>query len=200
MANTTPNYNLTKPLVNENYDVSVPNANMDKVDTAMKGLEDSKIAKSLATAENDFLVASGAGAWIKKTLAEVKTILGLGSAAYTESSAYAAATHGHAQSDITGLTTALANLQSLIFKSKTVTVAAWNVDAEFTGWGYRAAIVCSGALATMVPSVSFAPADIATRNFASFSVSYDGGVYIYARAVPAASVTIPNLVFIKGAV
>lgn len=38
----------------------------------------------LATAANDFLVASGAGVFVKKTLAEVKVILGLGSwTAYT---------------------------------------------------------------------------------------------------------------------
>lgn len=53
-----------------------------------------KIDKSLATAANDFLVASGAGAWVKKTLAEVKTILGLGTAAYTASTAYATAAQG----------------------------------------------------------------------------------------------------------
>jgi hypothetical protein len=35
------------------------------------------IKHSLATAASDFLVASGAGAFIKKTLAEVKTLLGL---------------------------------------------------------------------------------------------------------------------------
>ncbi|MHB8123478.1 MAG: hypothetical protein ACYDG4_15145 [Desulfuromonadaceae bacterium] len=46
------------------------------------------IKHSLATAINDFLVASGSGAYVKKTLAEVKTILGLGSAAYTASTAY----------------------------------------------------------------------------------------------------------------
>lgn len=40
------------------------------------------VAHSLATAANDFLVASGSGAFIKKTLAEVKTILGLGAMAY----------------------------------------------------------------------------------------------------------------------
>lgn len=44
--------------------------------------------QSLATAQNDFLVGSGAGAFVKKTLAEVKTILGLGSAAYTPATAY----------------------------------------------------------------------------------------------------------------
>jgi hypothetical protein len=38
----------------------------------------------LATAANDFLVASGAGVFVKKTLAEVQAILGLGSwAAYS---------------------------------------------------------------------------------------------------------------------
>ena len=47
-------------------------------------------------AENDFLVASSALAWVKKTLAQVKTILGLGSAAYTDSTDYATAGHTHA--------------------------------------------------------------------------------------------------------
>lgn len=37
---------------------------------------------SLATAVNDFLVSSASGIFVKKTLAEVKTILGLGGAAY----------------------------------------------------------------------------------------------------------------------
>lgn len=46
------------------------------------------ILHSLATAVNDFLVASGVGAFVKKTLAEVKTILGLGTAAYTAATDY----------------------------------------------------------------------------------------------------------------
>jgi len=39
--------------------------------------EDDVVKHSLATAANDFLVASGSGAYVKKTLAETKTILGL---------------------------------------------------------------------------------------------------------------------------
>ncbi len=54
---------------------------------------------SLATAANDFLVASGAGAFVKKTLAQVKTILGLGSAAYTASTDYAVAAKGVTNGD-----------------------------------------------------------------------------------------------------
>src|SRR5512137_2880917 len=57
------------------------------------------IKHSLATAVNDFLVASGAGAFAKKTLAEVKTALGLGSAAYTASTDYATAAKGVTNGD-----------------------------------------------------------------------------------------------------
>ena len=42
------------------------------------------IPQSLATAANDFLVASGAGAWIKNTLAQVKTLIGITDAANIE--------------------------------------------------------------------------------------------------------------------
>lgn len=38
---------------------------------------DDYIRHDLATAENDFLVASGAGAYVKKTLAETRAILGI---------------------------------------------------------------------------------------------------------------------------
>lgn len=49
-----------------------------------------KISHALATAQNDVLVGAPSpfGSWIKKTLAEFKTILGLGSAAYTASTDY----------------------------------------------------------------------------------------------------------------
>lgn len=46
------------------------------------------VKHSLATAANDFIVASGAGVFVKKTLAEVKTLLGLGTAAYTAATDY----------------------------------------------------------------------------------------------------------------
>ncbi len=49
-----------------------------------------------ATAENDMIVAGASPfAWAKKTLAEVKTIFGFGSAAYTASTAYATSGHDH---------------------------------------------------------------------------------------------------------
>lgn len=39
-------------------------------------IQTENVLHNLATAANDFLVASGAGVFVKKTLAEVKTILG----------------------------------------------------------------------------------------------------------------------------
>jgi hypothetical protein len=52
-----------------------------------EGLND---LNALTTAENDVLVGAPTpfGSWVKKTVAEFKTILGLGSAAYTASTAY----------------------------------------------------------------------------------------------------------------
>lgn len=69
------------------------------VSTAQQAALDGKVSHSLATAANDVLVASGAGAFVKKTLAELKTILGLGTAAYTASTDYAAATKGVTNGD-----------------------------------------------------------------------------------------------------
>ena len=40
--------------------------------------EDNVIKHALATAANDFLVASGSGVFVNKTQAETKTILGVG--------------------------------------------------------------------------------------------------------------------------
>jgi hypothetical protein len=52
------------------------------------------VLHSLATAANDFLIASGAGAFVKKTLAETKTVLGLGTAAYTNHDTLTGSVHG----------------------------------------------------------------------------------------------------------
>lgn len=72
----------------------VTDNDLKRIEGNILELYNTKLAHSLATAANDFLVASKAGTFVKKTLAEVKTILGLGSAAYTASTAYATAAQG----------------------------------------------------------------------------------------------------------
>jgi hypothetical protein len=113
MSTETTNLGLKKETGDEFYNVETVNENWDKVDAAVAlketpaGAQEKVdahanaadphteyIKKSLATAVNDFIVASGAGVFVKKTLAEVKAILGLGSAAYTASTAYATAAQG----------------------------------------------------------------------------------------------------------
>ena len=87
------------------------------------------------TAENDFLVASSALRWVRKTLAQVKTILGLKSAAYTETTAYATASHTHTQSQVTSVAfqeTTFANpliLDASTYKDFTATVTGDTVIA-----------------------------------------------------------------------
>ena len=63
-----------------------------KADNTAHGV-DTKIPKTLATAADQFLVSSAASNWVVKTVEQIKTLLGLKSAAYTESSAYAPSSH-----------------------------------------------------------------------------------------------------------
>lgn len=64
---------------------------------------DGSIQSSLGTASDQVLVSSGVGSWAAKTLAQFKTWLGLGSAAYTDSTAYATSAQG-AEADSTATT------------------------------------------------------------------------------------------------
>lgn len=52
-----------------------------------------------STAEHDVIVSNSLHEWTKKTLSELKAILGLGSAAYTETSAYAISAKGVTNGD-----------------------------------------------------------------------------------------------------
>jgi hypothetical protein len=97
------------------------------------------ILHSLATAANDFLIASGVGVFIKKTLAEVKTILGLGSAAYTASTDYATASHTQSQTTVTAAafqTPAFANplsLDATTYKDFKCGIITGNTTINMTG-------------------------------------------------------------------
>lgn len=59
MPNFTPNYNLSKPLPTELYDVAVPNANNDTLDTQLKAVADRVTAlEALPTEFTNKLTAS----------------------------------------------------------------------------------------------------------------------------------------------
>lgn len=59
MPNFTPNYNLSKPLVTELYDVGVPNSNSDTLDAAIKAIADRVTAlEAVPTIYADKITAS----------------------------------------------------------------------------------------------------------------------------------------------
>ena len=84
--------------------------------------------------------------------------------------------------------------KTLNFASKTIATSAWASNTTYSGYAYRASVACSGVTANHFPVVVFSPADALGGNFAPVVQSYAGGVYIYAKSKPTATVTIPNIV------
>ena len=74
---------------------------IDEVESDLSTLDGVAVKHSLAGAVSDFLVGAGSSTFtfVRKTLAEVKSILGLGSAAYTASSDYAVSNKGVTNGD-----------------------------------------------------------------------------------------------------
>jgi hypothetical protein len=93
----------TGAVIGTGVSVDVAQANLDH--GSIGGLSDDDhtqyVKHSLAEAVSDFLVGAGTSTFtfVKKTLAEVKTILGLGSAAYTASTDYAVSGKGVTNGD-----------------------------------------------------------------------------------------------------
>lgn len=87
----------------------------------------------------------------------------------------------------------------LIFTNTAVAVSAWAASTTYASQGYvfQADITLSGALASMLPAVTFAPAEADGGNFARVATPLAGAVRIYAKAVPAAAITIPTIQLFK---
>jgi len=87
-----------------------------------------------------------------------------------------------------------------VHTSLSVLVAAWQSSTTYAsqGYVYQADISISGALASMIPAVTFAPAEADGGNFARVATPLAGSVRIYAKVVPAAAITIPTIVLFKG--
>ena len=93
-----------------------------------------------------------------------------------------------------------AGAETLVFTGKSVAVSAWTANGTYGAqeYGYRAAVPCTGVTASHRPDVAFGAADTVSGNFAPVSDSYAGGVYIYCRVKPTATVTVASIVCIKG--
>ena len=103
--------------------------------------------------------------------------------------------------DTDGANKAYVDEKQLVFTDKTVAVSAWAANTTYSaqGYAYRASVACTGVTADHRPDVAFGAADAVGGNFAPFSESYAGGVYIYCKTKPTATITIPSIVCVKGA-
>ncbi|KAE9633705.1 hypothetical protein GND95_08600 [Defluviitalea raffinosedens] len=138
MATYTKNYNLVKPAQEDFYNVDDFNNNADKIDealgnkvdkvegkglstedfttehkNALQNLSQGSISKSIFTAANQFLVSSGVGQVVAKTIADIKILLGLGSAAYKDSGSFANSQHSHLASDLPSASTSAKGIVQL---------------------------------------------------------------------------------------
>jgi hypothetical protein len=91
--------------------------------------------------------------------------------------------------------------KTLLFTAKGVATTDWTSDSTYSAQGYnfRAAVTCAGVTANHRPDIAFGAADAVGGNFAPVVDSYAGGVYIYAKTKPTATVTIPSIVCVRGA-
>ena len=85
----------------------------------------------------------------------------------------------------------------LRFTNTAVNTSSWTTDSTYTGYTRRKAVALTGVTAAMVPDVAFAPAEVIGGNFAPVAASYAGGIYLYAKAAPGASITIPTITLWK---
>ena len=87
------------------------------------------------------------------------------------------------------------------FGPQTVATSAWAADTTYSaqGYGFRASVPLSGVTASHIPDVTFAMADAVSGNLAPLADTYDGGLYIYAKEQPTATVNIASVVCTKGA-
>ncbi len=78
-----------------------------------------------------------------------------------------------------------------------VSVGAWEEDDEvFTDYIYKAKITLSEVTGNDFPIVAFAPLEATSGNFCPIAFAFDGYVEIWAKSIPATSITIPAATFI----
>lgn len=91
--------------------------------------------------------------------------------------------------------------KALAFGPQTVASSAWAANTTYSaqGYGFRASVPLSGVTADHIPDVTFAMADAVSGNLAPLADTYAGGIYIYAKEQPSATVNIASVVCTKGA-
>ena len=79
-------------------------------------------------------------------------------------------------------------------RNKTIATSAWASDTTYADYPYRASVALPPITAVSFVEIVFSPADATSGNFAPVCDTYAGGVYLYAKAVPDAAITIPTII------
>ena len=79
-------------------------------------------------------------------------------------------------------------------RNKTIATSAWASDTTYADYPYRASVTLPTITALSFVEIVFSPADATSGNFAPVCDTYAGGVYLYAKAVPDAAITIPTII------
>lgn len=79
-------------------------------------------------------------------------------------------------------------------RNQTIATSAWASDTTYADYPYRASVALPTITALSFVEIVFSPADATSGNFAPVCDTYAGGVYIYAKAVPDAAITIPTII------
>jgi hypothetical protein len=93
---------------------------------------------------------------------------------------------------------AAVELKKLEFANVSVAASAFVSDTTNADYPFRASVPLSGAIETMIPDVVLGLSDAISGIFAPVAECYNGGVYLYASAVPEASVAIPTIILWRG--
>ena len=86
-----------------------------------------------------------------------------------------------------------ADAVKLTFSSTSVPAASFVSDSTYADYPYRAAVTLTGVTASMIPEIVFGVSDAMSGNYAPVAEAYDGGIHLYAAAVPDAAITIPTI-------
>lgn len=89
-------------------------------------------------------------------------------------------------------------LKKLQFNNTSVEADDFVPDTTYEDFPFRAEVPLEGAIVSMVPEVIFNLSDATSGNFAPVAESYNGGVYLYASALPEATVVVPVILLWRG--
>lgn len=85
------------------------------------------------------------------------------------------------------------NTNRIVVQNTSVATSAWVSNSTYSDYPYRAAIAITNVTANHFPEVVFSCSDAISGNYAPVVESYAGGVYIWAKEIPSAAITIPTI-------